>query len=252
MKKTFNVLSIDFDYFQDVDEDTIVNCYPDGKDLPSELTMMTWMTHYADERCYDKLMEIGIDAENLENIKYILLNQEFNTPCMTVQSHIHIYDFIKQHYNPKKYSGCNIVNIDMHHDCFNDNNKLDCGNWVSHAINDFENCKVSWIANKISKKVYGTEKLNKVIEHDFNKIQKAKFDLIFLCRSDTWLPPHLDPYFDELYKLIIENFYSTMVDPQITKPRDFEAIKSAAEEHRKQIAEYQKTLNELNKKGNTT
>lgn len=28
------ILSIDFDYFQDVSRDTLLECYPDGYDLP--------------------------------------------------------------------------------------------------------------------------------------------------------------------------------------------------------------------------
>jgi predicted O-methyltransferase YrrM len=76
---------------------------------------------------------------------------------------------------------------------------------------------------------------------------KGKFDLIFLCRSDTWTPPHLDPYFDELYQILTNNFEGGIIDPQITKPRDFEEIKRNAEEYSKQI----ETLHKLNhqKKG---
>lgn len=234
------VLSVDFDYFQNATPNILMT-YPDGKDLPTYLTMMTWMTHYASD--YDKLMSVTIDKEHFEQIKSILHNQKLKTPCMAVQSHIHIYDFIKDHFAKGNYDGCRIVNVDMHHDCFNDNPEIDCGNWVSHIMNDIPDCQVSWIANKSSEETYGLKSLKNVVSYDFDAIMKAKFDLIFLCRSDTWTPPHLDPYFDELYHILIDNFDSTMVDSQITEPRDFEEIKTNANEYRKQIEQ----LRELNK-----
>ena len=33
MSQTLNVLSIDFDYFQNVSKDVLMNCYPAGLDL---------------------------------------------------------------------------------------------------------------------------------------------------------------------------------------------------------------------------
>lgn len=245
-KKPMKILSIDFDYFQDVTSEVITTCYPDGKDLPTWLTVATWTNHYAST--YDQLMSVKIDEKHFEQIKQILRNQAFETPCMAVQSHKHIYEFIKKHFSDK-YHGAAIVNIDMHHDCFNDNEELDCGNWVSHIVKDIPKCQVTWIANKISEEVYGIESLKGIVKYDFDSILSTKFDLIFLCRSDTWMPPHLDPYFDELYHILLNNFYSTMVDSQITEPRNFEEIKIQAEEYRKQIAEL-RALN-FGKKGET-
>ena len=37
MSQTLNVLSIDFDYFQNVSKDVLMNCYPAGLDLSTEL-----------------------------------------------------------------------------------------------------------------------------------------------------------------------------------------------------------------------
>ena len=51
----------------------------------------------------------------------------------------------------------------MHHDIFNDNAELDCGNWISNLIKDNVIAKSSpkeyksirWIANPISLDTYG-------------------------------------------------------------------------------------------------
>ena len=37
MSQTLNVLSIDFDYFQNVSKDVLMNCYPAGLDLSLSL-----------------------------------------------------------------------------------------------------------------------------------------------------------------------------------------------------------------------
>lgn len=244
-KRPMKVLSIDFDYFQDVTPEVLINCYPDGKDLPTALTMMTWTSHYA--HSYDELMSVKIDEKHLSQICKIIGNQDIATPNMAVQSHIHIYDFIKEHFDKTKYNGCQIVNIDMHHDCFNDNTELDCGNWVNHIKKDIPNCEVMWIANKVSNDVYGLEKLSHLIQYDFDKILNTKFDLIFICRSDTWLPPHLDPYFDKLYQILRRNFLTTIIDSQIEKPRNFEEIKENAESYKQQMAEFTASLKDIKK-----
>lgn len=239
-KKFMKILSIDFDYFQDVSPEVLVTCYPDGKDLPTWLTFITWAHHYA--TAYDELMSVKIDETHFKQLKQILDRQDFYTPCMAVQSHKHIYDFIKKHYSDK-YCGAHIVNIDMHPDYTNDNSDIDCGNWVSHIISDIPKCKLTWIANKVSEDVYGLESIREVMKYDFDSIMGINFDLIFLCRSDTWFPPHLDSYFDELYRMLLNNFYSVMTDQQITEPRNFDEIRANAREYRKQL-ETLKYLNE--------
>ena len=46
-KQRLRVLSIDFDYFQVVDKDTVQSCYPDGIDLDTSLSTVVWASHYA-------------------------------------------------------------------------------------------------------------------------------------------------------------------------------------------------------------
>ena len=45
--RPINILSIDFDYFQNVDSKTLLMHYPDGIDLPEELSRFIWASHYA-------------------------------------------------------------------------------------------------------------------------------------------------------------------------------------------------------------
>lgn len=238
--KKLRVLSIDFDFFQLVDKDTILTMYPDGLDLDTSLTEFTWMSYYSPSNSVEN--KVKIDNEKLYELVEILNNQNKNIPVMIANSHKHIYDFILENKNNSNF--LDLVNIDMHHDMFNDNPQVDCGNWVKHIINKFNDYSLEWIANDFSSEVYGLEE-DFPISHDFNNIKDKDFDLIFICRSDTWLPPHLDVYFDMFYQTVIKMFGHIKVDTQIQKPRDIHKIKELANQMENMISKEQ--LNKMRK-----
>lgn len=221
-----NVLSIDFDFFQNVSEDVILNCYPDGIDLPTAITMPTWASHYANPEVEKQLLTVTPRTNEINTLKDIInSNCSKETSFMAANSHVHVYEFIKNLVKENQPEKLNIVNIDMHHDCFNDNEKVDCGNWISHIVKNFDNCSIQWIANPISKDAYGLGKKEfDFIKTDFKSIEKMKFDAVFLCRSDTWLPPHLDNYFDDFLYELVALFPNNMVEESIQEPRDMNEI----------------------------
>lgn len=220
--KTLNVLSIDFDFFQTVEETVIKEHYPDGVDLPTELTIFTWGSHYANKNCEQLIRNVGINETRLNELLAILSNNKAKEPKVLIaNSHRHIYDFILENYS--KSTKLNLVNIDMHHDMFNDNPKLDCGNWVKHITNAITNYSLTWIANPISLSVYKLDENEfDMVRYDFENIKDMDFDLIFLCRSDTWTPPHLDEYFHNIVKHIAAIYDNVLIENQVSKPRDFE------------------------------
>lgn len=217
-----NILSIDFDFFQNVSSEVMLSCYPDGIDLPTELTVMTWASHYAHSETGKKLLEITPKTEMIEELKSIIQkNCNKYTPFMAANSHVHIYDFIKEQIDVHKSKDVYIANLDMHHDCFNQDTKLDCGNWVGYAMKDFPNCQVQWIANPISKEIYNFDSSKFLpMETNFSTIENKHFDAIFLCRSDTWLPPHLDESFDDLLYYLARRFPNNRVEGCVQEPRD--------------------------------
>ena len=220
--KTLNVLSIDFDFFQTVEETVIKEHYPDGVDLPTELTIFTWGSHYANKNCEQLIRNVGINETKLKELLDILSNNKAKEPKVLItNSHRHIYDFILENYS--KSTKLNLVNIDMHHDMFNDNPKLDCGNWVKHITNAITNYSLTWIANPISLSAYKLDENEfDMVRYDFENIKDMDFDLIFLCRSDTWTPPHLDEYFHNIVKHIAAIYDNVLIENQVSKPRDFE------------------------------
>lgn len=70
--RRLKVLSVDFDYFQNVTVDTICNCYPDGIDLPTELSTIVWSGYYANDRTRDKLSSVTILNDELNLLRDLL------------------------------------------------------------------------------------------------------------------------------------------------------------------------------------
>lgn len=233
-----NVLSIDFDYFQKVSEE-ILQQYPDGVDNNTITSEYVWADHYSNPN--SKISEVGIYNKEFETIKRILTSIEPSSPVMIANSHKHIYNFITERTEPD--SPLFVVNVDMHHDFINDNPELDCGNWISHLEERQEDGKfrLRWVANPASISMYGMfddadkqeiSALKKLISTSLSDIEDERFDAVFLCRSDTWSPPHLDKYFTELCEVIKSHFDEVIMEKGIDKPRTFYL------EYSKIIAEY--------------
>lgn len=218
------ILSIDFDYFQDVTREQL-ELYPDGVDNPTALSEIVWAGHYASSA--DELNAIGVMENELELLEQLLLEQSCDVPVMIANSHKHIYDFIREHDDKEPME---LVNADMHHDIVNRNPDLDCGNWITHLCNrQKENEKgldFSWLANPVSLNMFGLDDLfgengraEQLLKTSFSELKGQSFDLIYLCRSDTWTPPHLDKYFTELCDVIRSNFENITMEKGIDKPR---------------------------------
>lgn len=225
------VLSIDYDYFQKVSIETIKKHYPDGVDLPTKITEITWSSHYANPYSAKPLKAVEVNWEELETMQDILDNQRTDLPVLITNSHVHIYDFIHEHCKTEKLF---LTNVDMHHDMFNDNPKLDCGNWIKHIQNDYgeENVGLRWISNPISCEVFGFGenernmecKGQKVFPTSVSDISDIQFDLVFLCRSDTWTPPHLDVGFEVLVETCVEHFDKVLIEESVKTPRDIREL----------------------------
>ena len=226
------VLSIDFDFFQIVSHETILRCYPDGVDLPSFITEATWTSHYASHE--EEIMQIQTNKKQLEDLMKIIAAQSPDIKIQITQSHRHAYKFIKE--NISTDESCEIINIDMHHDMYNHKYEIDCGNWLSHIDSEYPNAHITWVENPESQNAYGTNIHNTKpidIKQDFAFMKNMKFDMIFLCRSDSWLPPHLDTEFNMLKEFIEDRFENTKIEIQVDTPRDMNGIMKTAEDMRK-------------------
>lgn len=220
------VLSIDFDYFQKVSKETLER-YPDGIDQPTEISEMIWGCRYSDEHSAADLLKVSIINDEFEKMKDILKYQKTNIPVMIANSHKHIYDFI--HSNTPVGNKLFVANVDMHHDIFNDNDKVDCGNWLRFIRQEY-GANFMWICNPVSKDVYGftneavsgkKKTLSELLPESLDILSERKFDMVFLCRSDIWTPPHLDNKFTELCDVMKKHFDEIMIENGITQPRTY-------------------------------
>lgn len=219
------VLSIDWDYFQNVSSD-VLRDYPDGIDRSTELSELIWGIRYAQR---DFAKEVAILENEYNTLIQLLLMQDKGCPVMIANSHKHIYRFITEHCDGE----IALVNIDMHHDILNDNPALDCGNWIGALFKEkclkFQNFR--WVYNPVSLKMYGIkdgsseedktlrEISQKIGLSSISEIPNKKFDMIFLARSDIWSPPHLDEYFSELVSLMCRHFTEVIAEQGIEIPR---------------------------------
>ena len=233
-KKPVKILSIDFDYFQIVDMDTMSN-YPDGKDNTPKLSEFVWLHRYSD--C-PELFNVDLNIEEYGELLSLLGKQNNKTPVLISYSHKDIYDFIHE-VCPSDFP-LEVVNIDMHHDYSNDNEELDCGNWVSHLQQEYKNFKWRWIANPVSTEMYEAHELDNLISTSISSLEGEKYDAIFLCRSDTWLPPHLDDRFHNLLGYFSNVFTKAKASNLVMKPRNIsrEECKKVAEEKAKFLEQY--------------
>lgn len=210
------VLSIDFDYFQKVDLNTLRTCYPDGIDRPTPEANKEWKKIYRDATKKKLLEKVTTDQKALQKVKTIVQNNFFEREAymkprkafgMIEQSHVKAYDFIQTYYAPEVHSGIELYNIDMHPDMINKNSKIDCGNWIKHLIlnnrTKTRNVTLKWIYNPVSAIAYKfNHEFDDFATENLSVLDNKFFNLIFLCRSDNWVPPHLDNDFIELAKTI--------------------------------------------------
>lgn len=204
-----NVLSIDFDYFQNVSVDCLHRCYPNGIDRINEQSVKEWSSRYSQHGIASELRSVCLLDDEFDMAKELIQAQSPDCIAMVANSHISIYDLICDEMERREDAKLWISNIDMHHDMFNENPTLDCGNWIGHIQDRFQTARMEWIANPISREMYGLDDPQyDMIKTGIAAMKRKTFDVIFLCRSDNWLPPHLDSRFTELAECMIDTFHN--------------------------------------------
>ena len=159
MSQTLNVLSIDFDYFQNVSKDVLMNCYPAGLDLSTELSIFTWSGYYNNPKSAKELQKVEILEDELNHLKKLLLSDRISDDAdvMITNSHVFIYELIHNCMERNDhYKDICCINIDLHHDFVNGSEDVDCGNWISHLYKDYgDHFKFDWVVNPISREMFG-------------------------------------------------------------------------------------------------
>lgn len=200
LRGKYVILSIDFDYFVDADNITRTMNFPDGHEgFSDSLCSFIWSNYYP------QLNKIGIKNREYEN----LINYAKRTKAVkegkvvSFESHKEIYNLVEQN---NVGDNCHIFNIDYHHDMYfisHNNTAVDCGNWGRVLKEKYPNFKLSWIACDDSEKELITGDFvdcDEVLTLDemLESLSPEDVDVVFMCRSDMWTPPHLDKYYKNL------------------------------------------------------
>ena len=214
------ILSIDFDYFQNVTKD-ILRDYPDGIDLGTSLSKIVWAVRYVQGNpSKERIESVSLNQDLFDNVISVLSRQLPCVPVMARQSHVDAYDFICDQMEEYDTDELELINIDFHHDIVNECSTLDCGNWISFVKEAYPKAKVTWVARELSLEVYGLNDSTIPIELSLDCIKDQQFDAIFICRSDAWSPPHLDIHFQYLLRKCCSLFGQVMIENCIKQIRD--------------------------------
>ena len=227
MGKTLSILSVDLSYFQTITE-TILDQYPEGKDVSSDMTELIWSSYYAKNN--SALSSIKTNADEIKKITDCINLCNKSIPVIISENHRPIYEFICNQMHDTKSIKLHLLHIDMYHDMFNENYDIDNGNWIKFISEDFDTY-IEWITNPISKSLYGldTPQFKNILTQipdlsESTYFAPAEINGIFICKNTALLPPHLDPDFQPLINSIKSTFSNTKILGQADKIRDIEEL----------------------------
>ena len=189
------ILSIDFDYFIDTDMYNRCMTFPDGNDnLEDSINDLIWSGIYNSN---PQVKDIGVIKDYYKVCDYLRTLTKGKV-LVSQNSHKDIEAFFNEIDTKEDLE---VINIDFHHDMYiTGGNTLDCANWLRILIDLKPNAKITWLRREDSdiESLSGTFPYNHT--SNINNIVgfNEEFDLIFLCFSNPWTPPHLRPKYNKL------------------------------------------------------
>jgi len=204
MGSVFNILSIDWDYFIEADGSFRACHFPDipNEKYPKSLQHVIWVNRYA---CDPELAKVGYKPIATKFVQLIK-----SVPFVVVaESHKYAYTYVVQKMRECHAKRVNLLNIDFHSDFRSDADELDCGNWLSVLMSEYKG-NYEWLGWKDSY-LNDIPKWLKFFTNEqkaLSEIANTPWDMVFICRSDMWSPPHLDDAFTNIFKPFVDHFRS--------------------------------------------
>ena len=203
-----NVLSIDWDYYVDTSNEIRERCFPKilNDIISEEKRIEMWRESY---KKYN-IKNIGILEEKFQKTIQLIEDIEKDSPkaCkITNDSHRFVYDVIEKEIEEFHDENIKVYNIDHHHDMYQYRtsfDKVNCSNWAEILQEELgSKFDYNWIKRDDSEEYSLAGKVN-CKECFLDDITEKKFDVIYLCRSGAWSPPHLDNKYNELKKCLLK------------------------------------------------
>lgn len=208
-----NILSIDFDYFiHFASRESALFCPDSGIEYQDDLAQLCWMTKYATALSAGVNMEtiLSLRDADLDFVKSIIKQQE-DPYCMVCDSHANILNFALRIFQGEPIT---IYNVDAHHDSYPRRHEekeiapCDCGNWATTLLDMKVVESIYWISPEDEPhSPAGNDCMDPRIKTNLRLCDLSNvssFDGIFLCRSGSWTPPHLDRGFLTLAQLLVQ------------------------------------------------
>lgn len=232
LRKT-RILSIDWDYFIDASVKERAAYFPDATTDSREtfLQSLVWANRYV---ANPNLMELGV-IYDYDMVCGFLQKPQKSKAIMVADSHRHAHDFIMK--NVKKSSEIELINIDFHHDLYQSyENKGEphAGDWALKLQEKLPKLKLKWVKRDDS------EMPDLPIEEiSIKEALQGAFDIIFLCRSGAWSPPHLDGAFIEMAENLL-HIGPVMAENGLMEEREYKETMDSLQEVTNQLQEMMK------------
>ena len=207
-QRTIRVLSLDWDWFFSYGEDgTLERLLPDPlyEECSREIITEIWASRYLWQTEGKTAFDLAVSQEKLRRIHSLLESLPHGMEAAVAESHLSLYPFLKSIYPDADFD---IIQYDHHHDlCPVRNGTPDSGSWAAALMAEGRLHSFLWVGNPSSvTDCGGTPVLarypSKVRFTTDPKAIDGAFDVLFLCRSLIWAPPHADREFRRLLRKI--------------------------------------------------
>lgn len=203
----YKILSIDWDFFLNCPIELRRNFEPYSDEVEQ------WSTIYKKFKCLKSIPSI-----NNDDYKFIIdfVNSQNCSNIYISNSHEVLYDLIINELLAEKYSeeeisdniNLDITNIDFHHDCYHSilgSTPLNCASWLS-CLYERHNFDINslWIGHNNSYDFWDVFCIDQY-STNIKDIKKHQYDMIFICKSKEYMPPHLDNWFIEMVNKLNKN-----------------------------------------------
>lgn len=254
MSRLYKVLSIDFDYFVDALRAEKYEFPDPNENLSMSLNTHLWSTHYANWRfnvkrygkeCNRLLTDIPVNSAYNPVMSY--LKEIFNgnqIKTVIANSHATIFPYLE--IAVTNAHAIKLCNLDDHSDFYGIGEELNCGNWgnLLYELIKKQNLvnfsEITWVGHSDSicssseREVYETYrdflKIECTEQSSMQEYLKSYFeesvpDLVFLCRSSCWTPPHLDYKFLDMVGLLQKCSDDILIEDTVLVPRYTKSFK---------------------------
>jgi hypothetical protein len=197
-------LSVDFDFF--ARELPLWDFGHSEEGMIHELAPTLWQMRYGSVDLHE---EAGIHRADFEPVtilralssKGIRFDSRRKGRFAIADSHAHGYSFFRSSPKPDM-----LISLDAHHDFFGTSARLDCGNWARLLYDEWRDvpfCQVypGWKEPELDGAPTRPIRLERWPSWK-GLAQPVTVRNVFVCRSPSWVPPHLDEHFYTLVGML--------------------------------------------------